>query len=229
MQRRRFPARCLSPIRRENLLLLQLARLQLRSRFLEFFVFDQLPDQIPARIVLVDVLLRRLLIDREQAAALQVNEVRRHDHELARNIDVQLLERLQILEVLLRDPLERDVVNIELVALDQVKQQIERSLENLEPDLVFGLHQTVREASGERLACHVDVARARVVSDRGLRSSSGGSLGEFPAAPIGGEGTRLAGSPSAESGKMPGFRLHAIPDFIQPREVDFAELVTLSL
>ena len=126
---------------REDSLLLQRARLQLRGRFLELFVFDQLPDQIPARIFFIDILLRRLLIDREQAAAFQVNQVRRHDDELARDIDVQLLEGLQIFEVLLRDPLERDVVNVELVALDQVKEEIERAFENLEPDFVFSLHR----------------------------------------------------------------------------------------
>ena len=51
------------------------------------------------------------------------------------------LKACKIFEVLLRDPLERDVVNVELVALDQVKQEIERALKNLEPDFVFGLHR----------------------------------------------------------------------------------------
>ena len=94
-----------------------------------------------ARIVLVHVLLGRLLIGGEQAAALEVDQVRRHDDELARDIDVQFLEGLQIFEVLLGDPLERDVVNVELIALDQIKQEVERALKNLEPDFVFGLHR----------------------------------------------------------------------------------------
>ena len=72
----------------EDPLLLNLADLQLRSGFFEFFVFDQLPDQFPARIVLLGVLLRWLLIHRKQAPALQVNEVRGHHHELASKIDV---------------------------------------------------------------------------------------------------------------------------------------------
>ena len=46
--------------------LFQRPHLQLRGRFLEFLVFDQLPDQIPARIVFVGIFVRRLLIDREQ-------------------------------------------------------------------------------------------------------------------------------------------------------------------
>ena len=39
-------------------------------RFLELLVFDQLPDQFPARIVFVDIFLGRLLIHRQQTATL---------------------------------------------------------------------------------------------------------------------------------------------------------------
>ena len=59
------------------------ATCRLRRRFLELLVFDQLPDQFPARIVLFGIFLRRLLIDRQQAAALQINQIRRHDDEFA--------------------------------------------------------------------------------------------------------------------------------------------------
>ena len=44
--------------------------MQLRSGLLELLVFDQLPDQIPARIVSSRFFIGRLLIDRKQAAAL---------------------------------------------------------------------------------------------------------------------------------------------------------------
>ena len=115
----------------------ELPDLQLRGCFLELLVFDQLPNQIPARIILVRIFLRRLLIDRKQAAALQVNQIRRHDDEFARDIDVQFLECLEIFEVLAGDPFERDLVNVDLVPLDQIKQQIERTFENLELDLVI--------------------------------------------------------------------------------------------
>ena len=128
----------------EHPFLLELPHLQLRGGFLELLVFDQLPNQIPARIIFLRIFVRRLLIDRQQAAALQVNQVRRHDDELARDVDVQLLEGLQIFEVLARDPLERDLVNVELVALDQIKQQIERTFEDLELDLVIALHARAR-------------------------------------------------------------------------------------
>lgn len=44
---------------------------------------------------------------------------------------VQDLEGLEIGEVLLGDPLDRDVVNIHLIALDEVEKQVERPLEDL--------------------------------------------------------------------------------------------------
>ena len=99
-----------------------------------------MPDQIPARIVLFGIFLRRLLIDRQQAPALKINQVGRHHDEFAGHVDVQFLERLQILKVLLCDSLERNIVNVDLVALDQIKQEIERTLENFEPDFVIALH-----------------------------------------------------------------------------------------
>src|SRR5258708_23159500 len=106
--------------------------MQLLRRFLELCVFDQLADQAPARIVLFGVFLRRLLIERKQATALEINEISRHHDELARDIDLQLLESLKVLEVLARDPFDRNIVNVDLVSLDQVKQEIERSFKNLE-------------------------------------------------------------------------------------------------
>ena len=115
--------------------------MQLRGGFLELFVFNQLPDQLPARIIFFCFLLRRLLIHWKQAAALDIEKVRRHDDEFAGHIDIQFLEGLQIFEVLPGDALDRDVVDVELIALDQIEQEIERALENLEFDLVIGSHR----------------------------------------------------------------------------------------
>ena len=118
------------------------------GRFLEFLVFDQLPDQVPARIVLIGVLLRRLLVDRQQAAALQVDQIRRHHDKLTCNVDIQFLESLEIFEILPRDALERDFMNVDLIAFDQEQQQIERSLENFQLNFVIGFHDgaPVRES-----------------------------------------------------------------------------------
>jgi len=113
---------------------------QLGGSVLELLVFDQLPDQLPARVVFVGIFFRRLLVGRQKAAAFPVNEIGRHDEKFAGQIDIQFREGLKILEVLVRNALERDIVNVDLVALDQVKEEIKRPLENLEPDLVIGIH-----------------------------------------------------------------------------------------
>ena len=62
-------------------------------------------------------------------------------------VDVQFLERLQIFQVLLRDSFERDIVDVDLVALDQIKQEIERTFENFELDLVIGFHARALDLS----------------------------------------------------------------------------------
>src|SRR5215475_5906005 len=136
----RIESRRTAAIACKDSLLLERAIVQLHGRFLELFVFNQLTDQVPARIVFVDILFGRLLIEREQAPAFEINQIRRHDDELARDVDLQLLERLQIFQVLLGNAFDRDFVNIDLVAFDQVKKEIERALENLELNFVIGLH-----------------------------------------------------------------------------------------
>ena len=51
------------------------------------------------------------------------------------------LNACEIFEVLPGNALDRDVVDVELVALDQIKQEIEWALENFELDLVIGSHR----------------------------------------------------------------------------------------
>jgi hypothetical protein len=82
-----------------------------------------------------------LLIDRQQAAAFKVNEVCRHHDEFAGKFDVELLEGLKIFEVLASNALDRNVVDVDLVLFDQVKQEVERSFEDLELNLVIGFHE----------------------------------------------------------------------------------------
>ena len=80
------------------------------------------------------------MIEREQTPAFDVKEVRSHDDEFAGYLDVQFFERFKILEILAGDAFDRDVVNVELVALDQIQQQIEWALEDFEFDLVVRSH-----------------------------------------------------------------------------------------
>ena len=85
-----------------------------------------------------------MLVEREQTAAFQVNEIRRHRDKLTGDVDLQLLERLEILEVLARDAFERDVADVDLVALDEVKEEVKWAFEDLELDLVIDLHASER-------------------------------------------------------------------------------------
>ncbi len=63
-----------------------------------------------------------------------MNQRRRHDDELARNVEIQRLQQPDRVEVLRRDERNRNVVNTHLVLFDEVQQEIERSLEVVELD-----------------------------------------------------------------------------------------------
>jgi hypothetical protein len=129
---------------RVEILLRDLALAEMSGGVLEFLIFDELTHQLPAGIFLLRLFFRWLHAHREQAAALDVDEVRRHDHETRPRLEIERLERVHELQVLLRDPLDRDVVDIHLILLDEVEEQIERSLEDLELDLVFAGHGPAR-------------------------------------------------------------------------------------
>src|SRR6185295_16031742 len=71
---------------------------------------------------------------RQQHLRLDVNQRRRHDEELARDIEIQLLHQMDRVEVLSRDERDGDVANLQLVLLDEMEKQIERPLEVFELD-----------------------------------------------------------------------------------------------
>ena len=68
----------------------------------------------------------RLLFHWQQLTALDVHERRSHDEKVTRKLEIVLLLRAQDLEVLLRDLLDRDVVDIDLVLADQEQEQVQR-------------------------------------------------------------------------------------------------------
>ena len=80
------------------------------------------------------------MIKRKEAAAFEINEIRRHNDELARKVDLQFLEGLEIFQVLAGDSFEGNVVDVDLVALDQVKQEVKRAFKNLKLNFVIALH-----------------------------------------------------------------------------------------
>lgn len=66
----------------------------------------------------------------EERLAFPMKESRRHHQELACGIEVQFLHQADVSEVLIGDRRNRDPRNIEFVALDEIKQKIERTFES---------------------------------------------------------------------------------------------------
>jgi hypothetical protein len=62
--------------------------------------------------------------------------VRGHHQKLACHVEIQLLHQRDVREVLLRDERNRDVVDVHLVLANEMNEQVERTLERIELDLV---------------------------------------------------------------------------------------------
>ena len=92
------------------------------------------PDERVARIFFLALYAGRCFRPWQQHLRLDVDERRRHHQELARDVEVELLHQLNRLEVLRRDQRNRNVVDVDLVLLDQMKEEVNRTLEVLEPD-----------------------------------------------------------------------------------------------
>ena len=95
--------------------------MQQLGRGLELLVLEQPADERLARI-LFRILLRGIG-PRQQHARLDVNQRRGHHEELPRDVEVQLLHQVEVVEVLLGDERDRNVVDVHLVLLDEVEQQ----------------------------------------------------------------------------------------------------------
>ena len=121
--------------------LFELAQAQETCRIFEFFVFDELADQFPAWIVIFGVLFRRLIHPRQQCPAFQVHQVRGHDDKLGREIDIEQLEGVDVVQILAGDSLDGNRMNVHLVFLNEVKQQVQGAFENFKADfVVIGFH-----------------------------------------------------------------------------------------
>ena len=106
---------------------------QSRSRFV-LLVLEQPPYERITRIFLVPLDAGGGLRPRQQHPRLDVDERGGHHKELACDVQVQLLHQMERIQVLLCDERDGNVVDVHLVLPDEVKQQIERAVEVLEPD-----------------------------------------------------------------------------------------------
>ena len=92
-------------------------------------IFEQTPDELLARVVLGRLFLRIGFGLGQEDARLDVQERRGHADELAGHVEVDLLHRLERLQILLGDQGDGDVEDVDLVLVDEVQQQVERALE----------------------------------------------------------------------------------------------------
>ena len=104
---------------------------------LDAFILNELLDQGPAWVLAFrgrEHFFFGAAFDRQEHAALDVHQRRGHDEEVARQFKVVLLLCPEDLEVLLRDLLDRDIIDIDLVLADQEKEEVERTLEDIQAD-----------------------------------------------------------------------------------------------
>ncbi len=107
------------------------------ASFEETLVFAELAKQILRRKHLVVAKRKqrvRIGFDRKQGFRLPLDQRRRHQEEVRCDIEIQLLHQSHIGEVLVRDLRNRNFRDVELVALDQVEQKVERTFEMVDSD-----------------------------------------------------------------------------------------------
>jgi hypothetical protein len=106
---------------------------------LEFLVLDELADEFPTRVFAFFLAFRDdLLIDGEQLATLDIHERRGHDEELAGDVEIEHTHDIDVFDELRGELGEVDFVDVDLLFLDEIEQQVERSFEHLEFYFVFG-------------------------------------------------------------------------------------------
>src|SRR5690606_20966559 len=98
---------------------------------LEPLVLEELAHEIEPRVVeLLLVLLEDL--PRQEELRLDLHETRGHDEELAARVRIDVLEDLEIELILLDEPGDRDIEDIDLLFLDEIEEEIERACVGLE-------------------------------------------------------------------------------------------------
>ena len=124
---------------------------QLAGRLLELLVFQEPPDQLGPRVFACLILLVPLGFNRQQHPGLDVDQRGRHHQELAGDRQVQRLHRADVVEVLLGDQRDRDVVDVDLVLLDQMQQEVQRTLELIQSDAIGVLRHIETDVT---ILCH---------------------------------------------------------------------------
>jgi hypothetical protein len=95
-------------------------RLEHLGSILELLMLEQPVYQLDARVF--QLLGRASWIGWQEHLRLDVDQRRRRENELRRNVNVQLLEHVEVIEVLLGDSSNWDVVDVDLLFADQVQK-----------------------------------------------------------------------------------------------------------
>ena len=127
-------------------------------------------------------------IGRQEHSRLDVDQRRGHENEFPGHIDVQLLKQMEVVEVLLRDPRNRDIVDVDLLLANQVEQQVQRPL-------VHGAFDRRRRLASVR----------QTLSRRGRSPSAATSAGGSPGAGRPVRHSAQSRSPSVRRQRILGF------------------------
>ncbi len=121
------------------------------GRVLEGLAFEQAGEQevalLEAHQLLVEI---DVLPPRQEPARLQLDERRRDQEELGRDVEIDMLHPLDLGAEDVDDPGQRDLPEVDLLPQDEVQQEVERALENRCRNLVRHARQITR---GESQAC----------------------------------------------------------------------------
>ena len=89
-------------------------------------MFQQLVDQFFARVVFRGVRVQ-LRIARQQHLALNVDQRRRHVHEVRTQLNIQRRRLFHVLQVLRGDLRDRNVLYVDFLLPNEVQKQIQRA------------------------------------------------------------------------------------------------------
>jgi hypothetical protein len=134
------------PLRREPLPPVLRPTLERVGRVAVPLVLEELTHQFAAGVFrlapLARGVARRGVLSRHEHPRLDLHQRGGHDEELARRVDVDAarpvhLDATHVLEILVRDRSDGDVVQVHLVLADEVQQQVEGTLELVQPHGVW--------------------------------------------------------------------------------------------
>ena len=71
--------------------------------------------------------LRDLLLLGEEHTRLDIKQIRRHLHKLARDLEIELFHGVEVLQILIEDVRDLDVADLDLILRQQQQDQAQRT------------------------------------------------------------------------------------------------------